>query len=619
MCAYEIDQNDENALVFTGVEDGIADSQYAGVSDIRNVNIVSIPGEASVNFATAKDTQANIANGAVTTAAANYATYTGAANLENNMAINFTSQSALGVTANITTTYWITNLNGAGAGTFKLSSTYPLSPTLVTLTDGGSGNFTVYNFSKNAAGTTSVPVDFAYDNVDAYYFELDGVGQVWTNAVLTGTNSYWTFAGVSGTSDLVASTMGLLYYQPSNGATGTPTSYRYLFVWRNQSIDYLEISTWTWVWGWRPADGMVSKTAYLKTATIYHKAILGTDGKVYYCDGNWIGSFYQSDPTVPFAPQTFPTYTPNNNSVLPFYDTAQCLTNLSNYILIGGQKNTVYQWDTFTLIGFNYPIFLPESNVINLVTVGGNVYIFTGNRGRIYITNGSQAQFYKKIPDHLSGTVEPYYQWGGAMSNKNQLYFSALVTTNSGSGITTMGGIWAIDLDSKYGGQYAQTPAGPIRFTNQLSYGTYAGYASAMIPNFSSDPAGSGFFAGWYDGVSGYGIDGTTTSPYTGSQAYIDFDMVPIATILRPKEFKTVEYKLSVPMVSGESVSVWYRTQFGASYTLIFTSNTTGVYSDYSPVNFDNAQWIQLRAVLNSTASSPSYTRLTQLRLRSGD
>src|SRR6185436_20752214 len=133
-------------------------------------------------------------------------------------------------------------------------------------------------------------------------------------------------------------------------------------------------------------------------------------------------------------------------------------------------------------------------------------------RGRIYITNGTNAQFYRKLPDHLSGVVEPYYVWGGACSNKNQLYFSAQVTDNSGSATSTMGGLWAIDLDNK-----------AIRLSNQLSYGTYAGYSTAMIPNFSSTAAGTGLFMGWDSGASTYGIDTTLTTPYTGSQAYIDY------------------------------------------------------------------------------------------------
>jgi hypothetical protein len=83
--------------------------------------------------------------------------------------------------------------------------------------------------------------------------------------------------------------------------------------------------------------------------------------------------------------------------------------------------------------------------------------------------------------------------------------------------------------------------------------------------------------------------------------------------------FKTVEYKLSAPMVSGESVSIYYRLNFHDAFTLIWTDTATAShlpFSGNSPVNFDNSQWVQLRIVLKSVASNPSYVRLTELRIK---
>ncbi len=768
--AYNIDPQDENALVFNGQEDGIADNPYAGVSDMRNLNNVTIPGEVSVNFATAKISPLTIANGSVSSADAGtyYLTYTGAANLENNMAINFTAQSGLGVTANLYTTYWVFNVGGAGAGTFQISANYNLgSPTPVHVMN-GTGTFTVYKVGQLAAGAVGLPVDFAYDKLDGVYFMLDAIGQVWSNYFVTGTHSYWTFVGSPGKSTPDNSGAGLVYYQASDNS-------RYLFVFRDDSIDYLTIiapsvSYPVWTWGWNPSLGTSNNASgYLNANTTMHKAVLGPDNVVYYCDGSYISQFYQNNSqgytqitysglsgtlsvgdivsdgggasqytnisystlsgtlnvgdtvsdasgvvgtiqsfnksyilakittgtfstsgtltdtttgatatitgtyvvgnsgtiisytgstilidtptggfsgsgtltditsgatatissvtTFAFNPSNTSTYTFNQVQLLPFNDAAQCIAFLGSTMLIGSSSNVIYPWDltfqvfgtapNFTFVGLPaFWIFLPESNCIRLVTVGGNCYIFTGNQGRIYITNGSQAQFYKKVPDHLSGTISPYYTWGGACSSKNQLYFSVSVTNNAGTANNNYGGVWAIDLDSKYGGQYAVTSAGPIRLSNQLSYGTYAGYATALIPNFTQDPAGTGFFAGWYDGVSIYGIDQTVTTPYTSSQAYIDFDMVPIGTIYKPVTPKTIEYKLSVPMVANESVTLYYRTKFSDAYTQIFASSGVGVFSDINPVNFNNAQWVQLRAVLNSTATNPSYCRLTEIRLK---
>ena len=80
-----------------------------------------------------------------------------------------------------------------------------------------------------------------------------------------------------------------------------------------------------------------------------------------------------------------------------------------------------------------------------MITVNTNTYLFAGNRGRIYVTNGSQAELFKKIPDHLSGTVEPYYIWGAIGYSQNQLYFGFQAQQNNGS-ILQSGGLWALDI-----------------------------------------------------------------------------------------------------------------------------------------------------------------------------
>jgi hypothetical protein len=277
---------------------------------------------------------------------------------------------------------------------------------------------------------------------------------------------------------------------------------------------------------------------------------------------------------------------------------------LGTNLLVGGSKNQIYPWDRIST-SFAYPILIAENNVKEMVTVNTNTFIFVGNRGRIWITNGTQAQLFKKVPDHLSETVEPYFTWGGACSIKNQLYFGVQATTNSGTANNNYGGVWAIDLDTK-----------AIRLTNQLSYGTYAGVASIVFPIFSTSPAGTGLYIGWDNGLSGYGIDITSSSPYTTYKAYIDTDNIPIGTLRTPKTPSNIEFKLATPLVSGEGVKISYRLDFSKSFSEVFETTTVGAFSGVSSVNFQNAQWLQLRVETKSTASSPSYVRLTEIRIR---
>lgn len=597
--AFRFDNFDQS-IVIDGFEDGIADSPYAGISDMRNVNIISVPGEADVNFATVSVTPPVVTTGTITAvdSGTDIITYSGGTNLESHMAIVFAGSTPTGITAG--TVYWINKIT---SNSFNVYSDLQRNM-LVNITSTTTGaTFTAYTMAK--------PMNFAYNEISETYFMVDVSGQVWTNAE-TSTSGYWVFTGNIGGSGLTGG-RGLVIYVGSDNK-------QWLFNFRYSAIDYTlcstgDITNSSWLYGWKPSDGTTGNApGYLKTSTATnnsHRAIVGPDNKVYYCDKNWIGRFYQSAPGTPFDPTNTSTYTFDTTSVLPFNDIAQCLAPLGNTLLIGGKKNVVYPWDTVGQLP-SYPIFVAESNVVDLQTVNTNTFIFVGNRGRIYVTNGSQAQLYKKIPDHISGTIEPYYTWGGTMATKNQLYFSVNVTNNSSVANTQYGGVWAIDLETK-----------AIRLTNKLSYGTYAGYATAMIPITPPlinpiPPLGTGFFIGWDNGLNGYGLDTSSRFPYTNSESTVDSDLIPIGTYNKPRDLTQVEYRLSRPLVSGESVTIKTRLIFNTSdtgYTTTLSDNVAGHYSYSAPINFQQAQWCQFQIVLNSTNSSPSYVRLREIRI----
>lgn len=376
-------------------------------------------------------------------------------------------------------------------------------------------------------------------------------------------------------------------------------------VYANGSAQLLDVSD-TWV-AISNADFnlhlLTSETNY--PATVSHFALVGQDNAVYFCNTNYVGSIIVL-PGQEFDPSDVDTYTYNNFALaIPVEDSSTCLAELGVNLLIGGTKNQIYPWDRVST-SYSYPILLAENNVQQMVTVNTNTYIFAGQRGKIYITNGSQAQFFKKVPDHLSGTTTPYYTWGGATFNRNQLFFGVQATTNAGVAINQYGGLWAIDLVTN-----------GIRLINQLSYGTYSGIASAIFPLLGSPTSdGYGLLIGWYTTIGG--IDKGSANPYTGGQSYFDCDMIPIGTYLKPFTGSQIEWKTSTPLVSGENIQLYWRSNITGSYTLIptDTSSLIGVLSDVVKVNFEKVQWIQLRAVLTSTDTTPSYCRLTEIRIR---
>jgi hypothetical protein len=592
--SYQIDKKTGD-IVMNGHEKGIADDPYSGISDIRNMNLISVPKEASVNFSTSKISYPTITNLSVlsSNAGADTITFNASSTLEARMAITFSATTIGGTSTGVI--YYVGSV--AGQTTCQLFTDQALSA-LVDIT-GASGTATLSTLNPTKL------LNWAYDNVNSYYYAVDSSGYVWGTNYRTPSN-FWTFTG--NTTVTNANGNGLVCYQASDGSGGVGSVY--LFVFRNKRIDYaISSSPITWHYNWLPASGAIDGSGGDSMITgagtnNSHQALVGQDNTVYYCDSNFLGSFFEK-PLKAFNPTDTTTYTYAQKALqLPYFERAQCLAELGTNLLIGGIKSAIYPWDRIST-SFKYPILLAENNIFGMVTVNTNTFVFIGNRGRIYITNGTQGQLYKKVPDHLSGTVEPYFTWGGACSIKNQLYFGCQATTNSGSVNANYGGVWAIDLDTK-----------AIRLTNQLSYGTYAGLASIVFPIFGSNPAGTGLYIGWDNGSSVYGIDQTSSTPYTGYQSYVDYDNIPIGTLLVPTTPLNIEWKLSKPMVSGEGVRVSYRLDFSQSYTVIWENTTAGVFSDYHPADFQNVQWVQFRVETKSTGSSPSYTRLTELRIR---
>lgn len=582
-----ITQLKDGTIILNGHEQGIADNPYDGISDMRNINLISIPKEANINYSTIQANYNNTNTINVLSADSSAKTVTLSSNLSANtaVAVVFAGGSLpSGIVAG--TTYWLLYLS---SGIYYVY-TDPMLTTLASITTSGTGTLTVINMGLPKYSTKSL----LQGN-----FIIDGNGRVWFDPLNSG---YFRYAG---------NTINIAYSH-GNGIIcyeDTINNYSYIFVFRDNSIDYAKLvsnNTITWTYGWRPSDAATGVSGYLNNNTnVSHNGFVSSDNRLNYCDGRYIGRFYQTDPSVAFDPATKSTYTFDNTPLLPATDLATCLSQLGTTILVGGTRNIIYPWDRFSTT-YQYPIFLAENYIYNMVTVNTNTFIFAGNRGRIYLTNGTQANLFKKIPDHLTGTVEPYYSWGGAVSIKNQLYFSFSTTTNAGVAVTTCGGIWAIDLNSQ-----------ALRLTNQLSYGSYSGYASVLTSSVSNTSSGVGLVAGWFDGTSTYGIDIGQSSLYGTGYATIDYDLIPIGTYFEPKTMGTIEFKMSSPTVSNNQIKLQYRQNLTDSFTDIDSTVTfgTGIISGaYSTVPFQNSQWLQIRAVLNGI-SSTSFGHLTEIRI----
>lgn len=498
--------------------------------------------------------------------------------------------------------FQVTAINPAVNGTYYVGNI--TSTTFKLYTDIGMSVSSLFNIIGNVTGTFDVPAfgtpvastfynPQSFPTTGPYHFILDTSGNAW----------YMTTASTNGIPAGALQYTGNVLHSAShtNADFGIVAWKGYLLVFIGSFIDYINIANlfntngpngqWTYAW-----KSNLSSTSY------QHMALAAADDAAYICNGSALASILQNAGQT-FDPTNSATYTYSTAALaLPSMDVAQCLAQLGPLILVGGTLQYVYPWDRISP-SFSYPLVLPENNIPRIVTSNSSGYIFCGNRGRIYLTNGADISYYTKLPDYVVGAVDPYIAWGDATYWRNQITFTATATTNAGATLSTIGGVWAIDLASN-----------ALRNVNQLSYGTYGGSAPVLLQNQSANPAGGGLFIGWVNSGT-TGVDMTSSTLYTGGQAFIDTDIIPVGTFYDQKTSMQFEYKLSKPLVAGESVQILWRGNLTDSFNNIFAS-TAAQISDTGNANFEKQQWLQLRIVLTSTATNPTGVRLREIRFR---
>jgi hypothetical protein len=592
--AYSIQGKD---IVLAGFESGIAETPYAGVADMRNVELISVPGEASVEpilaAAAVPPTVTALAYSAdATTDTLTVASTTG---WYNGMAIVLAANTATGLSNGVV--YYVHNLTST---TFTLTPAPSLSG-VINITTNGTGTLTSYLY-----GGTGSPY--------SYYIDRNGSLAGSNATYLVDAKNYVWVILTEAQQDIPANT---LIFMGNIGVTSfTPTSgisiwNGYILLWTFQGIDYARANTawvtsvttaWNYLW-----EVTSNQSVSGRIGTLVSKE----DGNQYWTSTSGLGSIIEQ-PGSSFNPTNAATYAITDDALLlPETDESTCIAELGSLILIGGRTSFVYLWNKIDP-GFSGLLNIPENFTNNIVATSQNAYIFAGNRGRIYITNGSGVDLYKKFPDYIVGALNPIIRWQDANFGRNQLYFALTATDMDATAINTLAGIWAIDLDTD-----------ALRMINKTTNTAYQGtvrMVSERPPSNSGSPTlgikGNGLQVGWYESTT-VGVDvATTGTPYTNYEAYIQTDMIPVGTFLDPFSPSQIEWKTSVPLVAGESVRVSYRSNLSESFTVVGTSSTAGQLSDYYQANFQKVQWVQFLIELKSTASTPSYCRLTEMRVR---
>ncbi len=408
-------------------------------------------------------------------------------------------------------------------------------------------------------------------------------------------------------------------------ATGIFCFYGYVIIVDDSQFWYKNFSTLGTAWaddwdssGVAPSNGVTG----LPRPTL----VAQVNGVAYVGGGQYVDTLAEVFGKT-FDPTDSSTYTWTPKAVqLQVNDYVTCISFISantTTFLIGGSLNIVYTWDgqgdSTTGTTFGPLIFLPEYYTYQIVQVNNLAYMLVGSKGNIYVTNGSSASTVLSVPDYIAnsmgGNQDPYFIWGGAMYLRGRVYFS-LKAPNCG-------GVWSFIPTISY--YIEQDTGASLRMENQNSYGTYSGYATLLFPaqggatgqyiTINQDANGPQYYSGWDSGNSTYGIDFSATTPYLGG-AIIESDLIPTGSMLERDSFNQVEYKMAAPLASGESVQLYYRLNITDAWTSCGTVVSDSSFSGYFVANFQNTQWLQIRAVLTSTNTNPSFCRLTEIYVR---
>lgn len=424
-----------------------------------------------------------------------------------------------------------------------------------------------------------------------YFAILDENGRAWQQNSTTGAISgTWTFLS-TGESHAGAGILdGCTYFLG------------YFFKTRGANIDYYDGTTWTNAW----------QTTL--TANVKHFMFVGTSPIMYITNGSWVAQISLTNPSDPttFNPANALTFSLSVHKVqISTNEQAISLAEIgftTTSLLIGGTGYWVYPWDKQSG-NVSPPIYVADPYQKNIVSVNQNAYIFPGSagngRGRIYITNGSQAQLHFKVPDYLFNIQDPYYEWGDAIAHRNNLLFGFFLEANAASNaVQLVSEVWALDLSTK-----------AFRSISNISTATAKGNATALLSAVNLASPGFGYMVGWDDDVStpGIGYSGTTSGIGT---ANITTDLMPVGTFTQKRTFSQLEYKIRSPLQSGENIQIFPVVDGTFASALTFNPTpTTGSISGYASVNFQNAQWLQFLITLTGN-SATSGVRWEELRLR---
>ena len=600
--AYRIEQNsvtEKDEVIIDGFQAGIADSPYEGIASLKNLNIKYYPGIVYPNY---KLQAATINSGVwfAGTHSTNVSGNTGwffTAPTSTTIASQFTAwaQSPAGIVYLIDTSGNILKQTGVGASTFANLTGNPV---------GGTG--------QGIAFWRNYLLVFRDNSIDCCGDGTGDAGITASNWITTGMFPIINTASVSLTGTPAAAatsatlssawTLSTGTYQATVALTGGPPNSQKIYV---SLVNGATTISWL-VPLWLAASGATLTNVTAVATGFQHPAFISSnDNWLYYGNGSFLGAL-----SVP-AEQTFnplikASFAVNYSALgLPDSESISWISELRTNLLVGGIRK-IYPWDRVST-SWQTPIPVTEP-IRKIVNIMNNIYIFAGNKGNIYFSNGYAISLKKKIPDSFFNAIDPQISIGGYMQHRNKLFFQ-VYAQDSKTNIPICAGVMSYDITTE-----------AINFDNENSTGfvpsaTGSGVGNVLVDiSDTSTSLFDNYLSSWYNSGVG-GLDYNNTTLPSNNEPQIETDLIPVGTFTEPKTYTSIEFKLDKPLASGDSITVYARNSLGDTYTLVGTTNTAILSDFYNPLTFQKNQWLQLKVTM-SCGTNSSFIRLREIRIR---
>ena len=601
-----INQDKEKSITISGFEAGVSESPVSGFFQMVNANNHASPGVMKSNLRIERCTKlynygSNIALTFTASDSGGKLLLTNTANLEAD-SISIDNQA-----------FTVTNVGGALPTGLAASTIYyaiRVSNTSIkvatTLANAETG--TAINYTNAGSGTnTIVPinpsgiVEFATDESQSTICAIDEDGRAWRSRVYS---PKWELLD-GNTSAIGGDGYGVAFWK------------NYWFFFSSTKVDVItatnvnnRVATWADI-DWTPTGW-----AALGAGSRHHRSLVGQDGILYICNGKYIATFKEVSGAT-FDPANNATYVVNTKALdLPFDST--CLEELRTDLMIGTKSDKVYFWDRLSP-SFTFPLIIPERYTYDMVNIDNIVYLFSGNSGTIYKTNGVSSDIAVRIPTHISNY---YYSPVGNQITFNQadamakrIVFTTTMLYGYPGGENVINAVW-----SYYPNKNSLIVENTITDVAELSNFRFYAIKPIDQKTYFVSYHKDGFSLPNDYAIATQDLQGNTqstcgsysTTLFLDTPPYAITELLSLGGHLNTATINQVEITTMEALRSGESVDIYYRTTINGTWTLLksidrsITGATTTFNSIITEAPLSGIKEIQFKIVTNNGNKLPN-------------